>query len=388
MSSSSLAVEMGEFTHLDRARSFYKPELDILRFGAFLGVFVFHTITYSCTFLVQHQVPFWLATAGLSVIYAGKYGVDLFFVLSAYLITELLICEKESVGRLNVGAFYLRRILRIWPLYYLFIGLVLFVPFMDRDHAFSLRYVVPFLFLMGNWSYVLFGVKGFVAVPLWSVSVEEQFYLLWPPVVARLSRRQIIATSLLMICLANAVRVVALSMHQNTMQLWMNSFAHFDSISSGILVATLRHTHKKALSINYGLRIVLTIAAMGSLGVVAHFAEQQGNVFFPTATLIGGCMVPLACTAILISFVDLPFRSVVLQYLGKISYGLYVFHLTALLLVDRFFQGKGYGAAHAVTRILLILAVTIAMSAISYKVVETPFLNLKKRFTYVRSRPA
>lgn len=87
------------------------------------------------------------------------------------------------------------------------------------------------------------------------------------------------------------------------------------------------------------------------------------------------------------SFFDLPFRSVVLQYLGKISYGLYVFHLTALLLVDRFFQGGGYGAAHAVARILLTLAVTIAISAISYKVVETPFLNLKNRFTYVRSRP-
>jgi len=138
------------------ARRFYKPELDILRFFAFLAVFVFHTVNYSTGFLVQHHIPLWAAKIGLSFAGAGTYGVDVFFVLSSYLITELLLREKATTGSLDVKAFYLRRILRIWPLYYLFLALAVFVPLLNPQHEFSLKYVIPFAALMGNWSLVVF----------------------------------------------------------------------------------------------------------------------------------------------------------------------------------------------------------------------------------------
>ena len=173
------------------APSFYKPELDILRFFAFLGVFLVHSMEgYSIDFMVHHHIPLWAAKSGSSIVFAGMYGVDLFFVLSAYLITALLLREKDARGDLNVEAFYLRRILRIWPLYYLFIALAALIPFLNPHHYFSMRYVLPFVFLMGNWSFIIFGIQKTVAMPLWSISVEEQFYLFWPPLVARLSRRQ------------------------------------------------------------------------------------------------------------------------------------------------------------------------------------------------------
>jgi peptidoglycan/LPS O-acetylase OafA/YrhL len=100
--------------------SFYRPELDVLRFFAFLSVFVYHTLYVPLDHLVGRGVPMWFAQLQVGISRAGAYGVDLFFALSAYLITELLLREKEYRGTLDVKSFYIRRILRIWPLYYVF----------------------------------------------------------------------------------------------------------------------------------------------------------------------------------------------------------------------------------------------------------------------------
>src|ERR1700688_3352464 len=193
-----------------RPRPFYRPELDVLRFFAFLGVYVVHIVDYPIEFLEQHHVPHTLAQATMAMATGGAYGVDVFFILSAYLITELLLREKETMGHLNVPAFYLRRVLRIWPLYFLALLIAAYVPFFNPHGEFGPRYVTAFLLFMGNWSFVWFGWITSVAVPLWSVSVEEQFYLFWPPIVARLSRGQIIYAALGMILLANLTRVMIL----------------------------------------------------------------------------------------------------------------------------------------------------------------------------------
>lgn len=321
-----------------RARSFYKPELDVLRFFAFFAVFLFHTINYSSEFLVQNHVPLWVAKIGLSSARAGKYGVDLFFILSAYLITELLLRERESTGTLDIGAFYLRRVLRIWPLSYLLIALVALVPFLNPNREFSLRYVIAFFLFVGNWSFIVFGHKNFLTVPLWSVAVEEQFYLLWPPVVARLTRRQITSAAIGLICVANIVRPIALAIHQGSEQLWMNSFAHLDSIAVGILLAV--HWRGSPSPLKHGVRLALLFSGVGSLVLIAHFANTDAYLS-RFATLAGSAAVPLACAGILVSFFNLPFRLPVLQYLGKISYGLYAYHFTGLFLVDKLLPGGG-----------------------------------------------
>src|SRR5580658_4566258 len=108
--------------------SFYRPELDVLRFFAFLAVFLFH-FNHPAEFYVQHGIPRAIAVGATSFVEAGVFGVDLFFVLSAYLITELLLREKDLCGSLDVKGFYLRRILRIWPLYFFYIGVAMIPVF-------------------------------------------------------------------------------------------------------------------------------------------------------------------------------------------------------------------------------------------------------------------
>src|SRR5438045_4760557 len=144
-----------------------RPELDVLRCFAFLMVFASHTVPGSTAV-------------------GGAFGVDLFFTLSSFLITTLLLRESSVCGALDVTAFYLRRVLRILPLYF---GFLLAATTLARslvpDENLPLKYVVAFALLCGNWACVLWGYPHSVATPLWSVSIEEQFYLCWPLIMRR-----------------------------------------------------------------------------------------------------------------------------------------------------------------------------------------------------------
>ena len=156
---------------------FYFPELDILRFLAFLSVFIFHLPGYRGDFYAH------LGFVG-SVCLIGGFGVDLFFALSAFLITRLLLDERRTTGRLEVRLFYMRRILRIWPLFFFFLGLTfvlsrsvyLFAMRISPTSSATWTRGIPGLaLLLGNF---VGATANPVIAPLWSICAEEQFYLL------------------------------------------------------------------------------------------------------------------------------------------------------------------------------------------------------------------
>jgi peptidoglycan/LPS O-acetylase OafA/YrhL len=367
-----------------RKTAFYRPELDVVRFFAFLAVFVYHTAYYPADYFVTRHVPLWLAQIVVSVSRAGAYGVDLFFVLSAYLITELLLREKEERGRLDVKSFYIRRMLRIWPLYYFFIALAAFVPLLNPAGQFNFRYIIPFLLLAGNWSTIAFGPPQSAALPLWSVSVEEQFYLLWPPIVARLSRRNIIRAAVVMIVLANLARVLVLLLHGGGWDVWVNTIARLDPMAAGILLAVL--LKGRAPQIAPALRFAAIVAGVISIAVTGYFAAPWGYALPWRGTLISYPVVAAASTAIVLASIGMSVRIGILEYLGKISYGLYVYHTACIWITDRFLHIRN-GLTHMCVREVVALVLTIGISALSYALIEKPFLNLKRRFTYVHSRP-
>jgi peptidoglycan/LPS O-acetylase OafA/YrhL len=135
-----------------RDKSFYLPELTGLRFFAFLGVF-------AC-----HSYP-------LTIAKAGGCGVDLFFTLSAYLITTLLLREVEKTGTIDVSAFYVRRLMRIWPLYFGFLGLVLI-----GNHRLPWEFFTTASAFIGNF-YVLQFRATTAAVVLWSVCASRNSFI-------------------------------------------------------------------------------------------------------------------------------------------------------------------------------------------------------------------
>lgn len=130
---------------------------------------------------------------------AGGFGVCLFFLLSAYLITELLQRERARTGTIHVRSFYIRRILRIWPLYFFFLLLGSALGLIVHSWRISAARIFAFVFLAGNWYVAAVGFGKNPIFPLWSISLEEQFYLVWPWVAKISGRASILGLSLLLI---------------------------------------------------------------------------------------------------------------------------------------------------------------------------------------------
>jgi peptidoglycan/LPS O-acetylase OafA/YrhL len=361
---------------------FYRPELDALRFLAFLSVFVCHTIVDCQQPYISQRLPSspLLATVGR----AGSFGVDLFFLLSAYLITELLLREKEETGVLHVRSFYLRRILRIWPLYFFFIALAWSLTRFVKGQSLPPSYVIAFLLLAGNWICAIRGLPNSVVYPLWSVSLEEQFYLLWPLVVRKASRRGIATTAVVMIVVSTLSRFLFLHLDW-TDGLWKNSLTRLEPIALGVLVAIV--FRGRALRIPGLCRALMFCAGILLWMITARFCDLEHSV--------GGAMVgyPGIAMGSLVIFLSVfgwqhgPLRNQWLVHLGKVSYGLYVYHLLGLGIASRVLYGRTSRPVGFSTFWLLGLIVTIAFSLASYEWLEKPFLRLKQKYTLVLSRP-
>jgi peptidoglycan/LPS O-acetylase OafA/YrhL len=382
---------------------FYRPELDALRFFAFLSVFLYHGLP---AFDVGRHSGLMARVALFEtrVRDAGAFGVCLFFLLSSYLITELLLRERRLTGTVHIQSFYARRMLRIWPLYFAFLLFGMALGAVIPTYALESRAILSFLFLAGNWY-----VAGRAANlsenpiwPLWSVSVEEQFYLLWPWMAKFGGERWIRRISLAILPVSYAcLYALARQGPHAASSARFNSVVQFQFFALGALLALA--LHGRELHTEPKVRMVLLAGGAASwlaANLVFH-VDLAGATPSPGWWVLGYAMVAIGSLFMLggvlgVSPQRLP-KSLV--YLGKISYGLYVFHMFALNLVgpaiwpteaQRAAMRTPLGMANLAGRALLILAAslagTIALSALSYRFLERPFLSLKERFTFIRSR--
>jgi peptidoglycan/LPS O-acetylase OafA/YrhL len=381
--------------HPDPER-FYLPELDVLRFFAFFAVFICHVPPYGPT------------QGALGPLYvSGAFGVDLFFTLSGYLLTSLLLRERDQTGDINVKAFYARRTLRIWPLYYFSIGLAFLLtripasviaapPFpgnlFEPIQPISYFFMAIFLFnfdLYGSF----FTNPSFFMTQLWSISIEEQFYLFWPWLVRYVPRRRIVVLPLLMIAVSVIARI-ALPLNVFR-QVWTNTFTRLDPIAVGILIAlmprlNLRPVHRAVLVI---VGLVGWEFAAYYCGLYYQLSILKISMGYPAVALGSGAFLLATLGAESLRSDSVIVRSLV--YLGKISYGLYVYDLIAIfigrLLLFRGALGTLVSPGNppwTALPIYLVLAfgLNVALAAVSYRFLESPFLRLKERFARVPSR--
>jgi len=365
---------------------FYRPELDALRFFAFFGVFIFHAAPHTRDFYETAGAPQWLSSFLLSVFGAGAYGVDLFFVLSAYLITSLLLRERDLTGTVDLRGFYLRRILRIWPLYLSFVAFATIAGRFFPSQQLSASYVLGFTFLAGNWVYVFHGLPHSFAIPLWTVSIEEQFYLTWPLALRKVTRRRLAFLAIGLLLLAHLLRAWMVMTGAAVNPMEYNTFTRLDPIALGILVA-LFHDHlpqlagwqRWALTIS-GVAVCIAAYAMSALENDAPMSTWRLAASH-SLTAVGSLAIMLSVLGTTHPF----FRNKALIYLGKISYGLYVIHELAHLLAKQIYPAAS--PLRVFVQSSLALAITIALAAASYRWLESPFLQLKERYAHVRSRP-
>jgi peptidoglycan/LPS O-acetylase OafA/YrhL len=367
----------------EKLQRYYRPELDVLRFFAFLMVFLSHVIPGDFGFFAQAHIPSSVANLIIGISAGGAFGVDLFFTLSSFLITTLLLREREAYGTIKVRSFYVRRILRIWPLYFAFLFIVApAVEYFLPNESLSVKYLLAFALMSGNWAFVFWGYPDSISAPLWSVSIEEQFYLSWPLVLRRWVDH-LVKVALALLAVSCITRVYLIAHGAIHPQIWCNSLARLDPFACGALLAV--YAQRRSIALSPWIRLMLLCFAFVLLTAVGHyedFAGAKSLITFPAVTVASIALI-VSALGMRITSHDTPLvRTFV--YLGRISYGLYVFHWMFIVIL-------GVASAHEpfarFGRIAIALVVTIATAAGSYHFLEKPFLQWKGKFERIKSRP-
>lgn len=359
--------------------SLYLPQLDGLRFWAFFLVFVHHHDLLAGTPLHFLKEEGWI-------------GVDLFFALSAFLFSRLLAEEIGRTGRLSVRRFYLRRILRIWPAYFAYlalcIGATLWVGHLDRETLFhrSLGLAV----FVDNIVSARHGYSPILLTPhLWSIGYEEQFYLALPPALflfSRLEGKLRIAGIVLLVILGLSAKAFLIARGDAALSVWTLPWVHFESVALGALLAwkglvPLRQKLSPSASL---LLAGLCFAGQSALPP----AETTSFLLFPKYLLSALAPVLAIHAATSGGTFGRWLSRPLLVHLGKRSYGLYLYHLAAMVLFDRLLAlvpGMHPGGTTSFAGGLLLAWLA---AYLSYRWWEAPFLKLKQRFEVVVSRPS
>ena len=374
------------------------PGLDGIRCIAALAVFVSHA----------EQTKDWLGRRSFfePIGHAlGEQSVQLFFVLSGFLITYLCFVEQRDAGRIDVGRFYVRRALRIWPMYFalVFVGFLViprWVPHASPalSHAAQAmvraapsvrdpRFVL-YLLLLPQVAYVAWPAVLSLG-PLWSIGVEEQFYLFWPLLMRAFGRRPLrLFVSLLAVKLALHevfMRWPALSRpivgdELTTFFAGYVSACRFEAMILGAMGAYWAFFHERAVRA-FAERAPVHALAWGALpfSIAAHVlvyakrALPEELMFFP----------PVWCALLIVvvshrTRAPIALENRVSNAIGRVSYGFYMIHVPVLMVVWSALESAGLD--HGALFYVAALGLTLALAMISYRWFESPFLRLKRRF--------
>ncbi len=303
-----------------------------------------------------------------------SFGVDLFFVLSGYLITEIIIAHKDRPHFLL--NFYMRRSLRIWPLYYAtVISLALFYKQMPVIHFVRFLTFTQSLPLSGELS------QSYRALaPTWSLAVEEQFYLVWPLLAIVLSRRALTGVVLGLLPLPLILRVITNCDEFNI------AVRGQGLLLGALLVLVLRHWDERDWSVKSRLGWLLAIAAVCIPGpfVARALIGTEGVLVRAKLPLEALCFdVIFACGVGMLVLLSgrpwlRPMRNPFLCRVGLISYGIYMCHVYVIMLFERFLPPSFPPALGMV----LEVAAAYGVAELTWRFLEQPFLALKDKFGY------
>jgi peptidoglycan/LPS O-acetylase OafA/YrhL len=306
---------------------------------------------------------------------AASLGVTLFFVLSGYLITYLLILEKEWFKTIALRKFYLRRILRIWPLYYLILtGSVLLV---NNDSTACTLYC---FFLLPNLSVALACLSPII-VPLWSIGVEEQFYLCWP-VLIKFSN-QIIWSLLVVLFLYLSVKLTIRFTGSETLYTFIG-LTRIDCMAIGGLGAWWANSSNRIAQqfiFNKATQIILWLILLagcsGQMLYMPSLIEQELYAIVFAIIILNVSKNPRPVLSL---------ENSILDWVGKISYGVYLWHMLVLYLLSKLIQDKlAPTSLGLIFYFMISVSVVLMIASLSYKYFEQFFIQAKRRLMVVQS---
>jgi len=348
----------------------YYPALDGLRGAAILLIIFYHNFGF------------------INYFFFGWLGVDLFFVLSGFLITDILLKTKNDPHYLK--NFFGRRMLRILPIYYLVLIIFLLIIPSFNENLLNLNYYTThqiwLWFYLQNWLYIFKPPppNSLSLSHLWSLAVEEQFYLIWPFIVLLIGKTKplfFFMFSLLLLVIAG--RFLIWTYHIEKIAYFnLYTFSRIDGICIGSMLALLRRFNFQFLEKNTTV-IVFTLAG---LNFIFYFFNSTYSFSFPFLAIIGyttfavlfGILVNEAVSNNKV--VTFFFNNSFMKFFGRISYGLYIFHWPIYLIL----RNLTFNLPNHTNIFISITATAVAVivSWLSYEFFESKVLRLKRNFTY------
>jgi peptidoglycan/LPS O-acetylase OafA/YrhL len=358
--------------------SAHMPGIDVLRGIAVLLVVVFHGLAYHAPNVRWGSR---IADAVYGVTAWGWLGVNLFFVISGFLITGIL---DDTLGRENFyQRFYLRRALRILPAYLAALALAWATGFITPN------YVVVCVLFLANMPGLLLHHGYLFYGPLWSLAVEEQFYLLWPMLYRKLRRRGMLMVCVGLLAVCPVLRALAFAHLIHTGDVLSKTWMIADNLALGALLAILLRT--PGTTRRWFATLGWFQFATGSAGLLALFLAGRMRPLDVLRNSVGLSCLLLLCGSAVVAALCLfrerrPPRGMrIFGFFGEISYGLYLVHLLLLQIYDRL-EGSGYQSDGRLLLIRFGIAngVAVGLAVLSKRYFEDPILRLKSRIATAR----
>lgn len=374
-----------------KSQKIFFPNLDGLRFFAFFAVLLRHS----------GNTDFQYINSNPTFIFVKKYfymngllGVNFFFVLSGFLITYLLLNEKTVFGKVDIKSFYIRRVLRIWPVYFLtlIIGFLIIPYFKSAAGINEPVNANPwyYIFFLGNFHAVyLNSPNSPVLDRLWSIAVEEQFYLIWPVVIAFVPVKKLPLTFSFLILISAGYRFI----HNNESEVvQFHTLAAMSDLVVGSWTAYLIFFKDKFKSYFENIpRWQVLIIYLLTFSVLFGYKVLLRNVPFQMVfQILFGVIFSLVILEQNYSKHSL-FKMSNFKWISKWgvwTYGLYCYHALGIYAAILISKKLGFNTTTfevLVTDTLIALAVSLLISWFSYKYFETPFLRLKNKLQKVKA---
>lgn len=372
-------------------------EFDGLRGIAVLLVIAFHLFKRAVYF-TEH--PILIAITNITSV--GWVGVDIFFTLSGFLITAILLKAKN--GEHYFKNFYIRRVLRIFPLYYVAIGVVLlFAPKVEPEFTQNLGKMLPLMLLyQQNWAPLIKGlyITQYLGIT-WSLAIEEQFYLIWPFIVYKLTREQLIKVSIGYIIFSIIVRILGTALwtdlDQVSLFFYHSTFARFEEIIfGGLLAIFMTYDGAQQMVYRFSMSVFILFFSIFVALCLLSLPGLPNPGYSSIPLMLGGyTSIALFSVGLIGIFITHPpqsllrrvFQNPILTFFGKYSYSMYLFHMTVvLILLDVYWHTGMRGWKPYVLYIVSSYLVTTLVAWLTWNLLEKHVLRLKRFFEYKPNR--
>lgn len=354
--------------------------------------------------MVHHFHNFWVGNFGIpffvphkdnvltnegvlvtNFLHNGSFGVEVFFIISGFLITYLLLEEKKRYQKINLLKFYTRRALRIWPVYFLILAITPYI--IQLLSASRIKYLGSLFFLS---NYELISAKDWNLFPIshiWSICVEEHFYLILPFLIVYIPSKHLPSVFATLIVMSIGYRFYINAYNPDWMRLYLDTGCRADTLLIGSLLGYYHHHNTITLSVSRWIRVLVlfTLIFLLSIEDINYWQPHINAGFKKYAYIILAVFLIsnfLFNTKPLIPLHD----KGILKYLGKISYGIYMYGnlITPIIFSKYFIHHRD--TANFLLFLIIYFVCVILISVLSYELYEKLFLKLKSRLEILKTR--